>query len=257
MEKKTAVSKRYISTVLFSYTNFTVALILFSSGFLLKRLEVQKYSEHETCHQVETSPDFSNCTVKPTFRKALIIVVDALRYDFVSFNFSTSGMKELPFQNKMKSVANILKKQPQNSVLYKFIADPPTTTLQRLKGMTTGSLPTFVDAGSNFAGSDITEDNIIRQIVQSKMNITFMGDDVWLRLFPVHFNKAFPYPSLNVKDLDTVDNGVVTHLQSELKQKDWNVVIGHFLGVDHCGHTFGPNHPKMKEKLQQMDKVLM
>ena len=40
-------------------------------------------------------------------------------------------------------------------LLLKFIADPPTTTLQRLKGLTTGSLPTFIDAGSNFAGEVI------------------------------------------------------------------------------------------------------
>uniref|UniRef100_A0A2P2LDT1 GPI ethanolamine phosphate transferase 3 isoform X1 n=1 Tax=Rhizophora mucronata TaxID=61149 RepID=A0A2P2LDT1_RHIMU len=31
-----------------------------------------------------------------------------------------------------------------------------------------------------------------------------MGDDTWVQLFPHHFNKSFPYPSFNVKDLDTV-----------------------------------------------------
>ena len=43
-------------------------------------------------------------------------------------------------------------------------ADPPTTTMQRLKALTTGSLPTFVDAGSNFASSAIVEDNLIKQL---------------------------------------------------------------------------------------------
>lgn len=46
----------------------------------------------------------------------------------------------------------------------KFIADAPTTTLQRLKGITTGSLPTFIDIGSNFATPEINEDNIIDQV---------------------------------------------------------------------------------------------
>jgi hypothetical protein len=31
-----------------------------------------------------------------------------------------------------------------------------------------------------------------------------MGDDTWTQLYPEHFNKSFPYPSFNVKDLDTV-----------------------------------------------------
>jgi phosphatidylinositol glycan class O len=41
------------------------------------------------------------------------------------------------------------------------MADAPTTTMQRLKGMMTGGLPTFIDAGSNFESAAITEDNII------------------------------------------------------------------------------------------------
>lgn len=46
----------------------------------------------------------------------------------------------------------------------KLIADAPTTTLQRLKGITTGSLPTFIDVGSNFGTDEIIEDNIIDQV---------------------------------------------------------------------------------------------
>lgn len=37
---------------------------------------------------------------------------------------------------------------------------------------------------------------------------------------------------------------------------DWDVLIAHFLGVDHCGHRFGPDHPAMAEKLTQMDGVI-
>lgn len=41
----------------------------------------------------------------------------------------------------------LLKDEPDHSLLAKFYADPPTTTMQRLKGLTTGGLPTFMDAG--------------------------------------------------------------------------------------------------------------
>ena len=119
-----------------------------------------------------------------------------------------------------------------------------------------GSLPTFVDAGRNFASSNITEDNIISQLKSLQKNITFMGDDTWESLFPDAFHKSFPFPSFNVMDLHTVDNGVIEHLIPEIKTKDWDVLIGHFLGVDHCGHKFGPNHPEMASKLTQMDAVL-
>lgn len=119
-----------------------------------------------------------------------------------------------------------------------------------------GSLPTFVDAGRNFASSSITEDNIISQLKSLQKNITFMGDDTWESLFPDSFQKSFPFPSFNVMDLHTVDNGVIAHLIPELKTNDWDVLIGHFLGVDHCGHKYGPYHPEMASKLTQMDAVL-
>lgn len=37
---------------------------------------------------------------------------------------------------------------------------------------------------------------------------------------------------------------------------DWDIVIAHMLGVDHVGHTYGPNHPVMQTKLTQMDGFL-
>lgn len=65
-----------------------------------------------------------------------------------------------------------------------------------------------------------------------------MGDDTWTALFPDSFHKAFAYPSFNVKDLHSVDDGVMEHLVPEMKDSSNDVIIGHFLGVDHVGHTY-------------------
>jgi len=35
----------------------------------------------------------------------------------------------------------------------------------------------------------------------------------------------------------------------------WDVIFGHYLGVDHAGHRYGPDHPAMAAKLLQMDTV--
>jgi phosphatidylinositol glycan class O len=194
------------------------------------------------------------------FKKAVIIIIDALRFDFVEFQSTTAtGTTELPYQNKLRTIKHLLDTKPMNSRLYKFTADPPTTTMQRLKGLTTGSLPTFVDAGANFASAAIVEDNIIDQMVKTGKRVVFAGDDTWMGLFPSQFSRSFPYPSLNVKDLHTVDNGVIAHVGREMQSPEadeWDVLIGHLLGVDHCGHTFGPYHPAMAQKLSQMDEFL-
>lgn len=190
-----------------------------------------------------------------------MIVVDALRYDFtVPFHSKNEQDKPRHFHNALPVFYETAVEHPRRAILMPFIADPPTTTLQRLKGLTTGTLPTFIDAGSNFAGTAIDEDNLITQLRNASKRVVHLGDDTWHALFPGHFepNLTKAYDSFNVWDLHTVDNGVTDHLMPLLHPSNttkWDVLIGHYLGVDHAGHRYGPDHPAMGAKLRQMDQV--
>jgi len=99
----------------------------------------------------------------------VLLIIDALMFDFAEYD--PDNKQPLAYQNKMPVFRDLLKAKPKNSRLFKFIADPPTTTMQRLKGLTTGSLPTFIDAGSNFASSEINEDNFLDQISRYELCI--------------------------------------------------------------------------------------
>lgn len=165
------------------------------------------------------------------------------------------------FHNALTVLYETTIQNPHDAFLLPFIADPPTTTLQRLKGLTTGTLPTFVDAGSNFAGTAIEEDNLVAQLRDAAKTLVHLGDDTWQALFPGFFdaNLTHSYDSLNVWDLHTVDNGVTEHIIPLLRASEihtWDVIFGHYLGVDHAGHQYGPNHPAMTSKLKQMNNVL-
>ena len=46
--------------------------------------------------------------------------------------------------------------------------------------------------------------SILEQLSRNGKSALMMGDDTWMQLFPDHFDKSYPYPSFNVKDLDTV-----------------------------------------------------
>lgn len=187
--------------------------------------------------------------------KVVLIVIDALKFDFVHFDGKLQD-QELPYQNKLTVFNDLLTEEPNHSRLFKFIADPPTTTMQRLKGLTTGSLPTFIDVGSNFATPEINEDNLLDQLRAQNKNIVFMGDDTWSGLFPKRFIREYSYPSFNVWDLDTVDSGIMNHLLPEIMKKDWSLLVAHFLGVDHCGHRYGPYHLEMARKLNEMNDMI-
>ncbi|KKF97102.1 GPI ethanolamine phosphate transferase 3 [Ceratocystis platani] len=271
-KKKSAYEKRWWWTASFWMWMLLVhstGILLFTRGFLLTRLILDKSSECAVPPVAAPALGMGSwknsgsvdggCWHPKSFDKAVIILIDALRYDFtVPPSDSTPAQT---YHNALTHLHESAVKAPENSFLRPFIADPPTTTLQRLKGLTTGTLPTFIDAGSNFAGTAIEEDNILAQLRKNGKRIAHLGDDTWLSLFPDHFetNISHAYDSFNVWDLHTVDNGVIEHIFPLLKDDQkgqWDVLIGHLLGVDHAGHRYGPEHTAMASKLRQMDKFI-
>ncbi|KAK6457676.1 uncharacterized protein RJT20DRAFT_125489 [Scheffersomyces xylosifermentans] len=238
----------YVIVLVFLALVQFVGVGFFTKGFLLSRNVLPDVSE---C----TDDESNTCMEEPRFEKAILLVIDALRFDFV---IPVEGSDEY-YHNNFPIIHQLAQKD--NGVLLKFIADPPTTTLQRLKGLTTGSLPTIIDAGSNFDGDAIDEDNWLLQLHKNNKTIAFMGDDTWHALFNHYIEPElnFPYDSLNVWDFHTVDYGVIEHLFPLLHKENytrWDLLVGHFLGVDHVGHRYGPKHFTMKEKLNQMNDVI-
>lgn len=234
---------KYILLFFFLFLLQLIGIVFFSKGFLLTRNVLDNIANVE-----DSLGGDSQMTTPYKFDKAVILLIDALRFDFVVPQLNS---KEF-FHNKMTILDNM-----DHKFLYKFLSDPPTTTLQRLKGLTTGSLPTFIDAGSNFNGELIEEDNLIKQLFLNNKTIKFAGDDTWKSLFNPYLHSESEYfESLNVFDLDTVDNGVINYFEKNLKEQNWDVLIGHMLGVDHVGHKHGPNHETMAKKLEQMNNFV-
>ncbi|XP_052188828.1 uncharacterized protein LOC127799126 [Diospyros lotus] len=251
-----------------------ISILFFTRGFLLTRTELPHYSNcsdfsQSPCLQTTISStalprrkeeilNQSNadqrCWTKPAIDRLVIIVLDALRFDFVAP--STFFEEKTPWMDKLQVLHKLASQEGSSARIFKAIADPPTTSLQRLKGLTTGGLPTFIDVGNSFGAPAIIEDNLIYQLVQNGKRVVMMGDDTWLQLFPHHFNISYPFPSFNVKDLHTVDDGCTKHLFHSLHEGNWDVLIAHFLGVDHAGHIFGINSIAMTEKLEQYNVIL-
>jgi GPI ethanolamine phosphate transferase 3 subunit O len=144
-----------------------VGLWLFIRGFLLSRLSL---SEITTCEPPES------CTLPPTHKRAVLLIIDALRFDFISPDTPNDvssyhhGVLTLP--------AELTARYPQHSFIFNSYADPPTTTLQRIKGITTGSLPTFVEIGSNFGASEIEEDSVVRQLREHDKKVCTLQVDL-------------------------------------------------------------------------------
>lgn len=149
---------RVVLLILWLFMIFTCSLLLFSKGFLLKRVVISNISDCQTNHwlidnlwsgvnseiHIENNKpshlngESCNLVLKPKFKKVIFVVIDGLRYDFLAYKPDIDLKEALPFENKMAKLHGLLKEQPSKGKLFKFEADPPTTTMQRIKGMTTG-----------------------------------------------------------------------------------------------------------------------
>lgn len=125
---------------------------LFTQGFLLTRMALPDIN---TCNDV-------SCNTLQTHKKLVLLIIDALRFDFIS---PDPPVPSSPFHHNVLTLPRELSSRyPSQSFIFNSFSDPPTTTLQRIKGITTGSLPTFVDIGSSFGGSSVDEDSLIGQL---------------------------------------------------------------------------------------------
>jgi phosphatidylinositol glycan class O len=161
------MSRIRLSILTIGFVSFLhlAGLYLFTRGFLLTRLSLADVS---TCADT-TAP----CTLPPRHKRAIVLIIDALRFDFISPDPPTPN--SVYHHHVLTLPAELSASQPGHSLIFDAYADPPTTTLQRIKALVTGSLPTFVDMGSNFGGSSIEEDSLVKQLLYhgKKVSVTF------------------------------------------------------------------------------------
>ncbi|XP_017590879.1 PREDICTED: GPI ethanolamine phosphate transferase 2 isoform X5 [Corvus brachyrhynchos] len=181
----------------------------------------------------------------PLFKKVVIVLIDALRDDFV---FGSKGKQFMPYTTQVV----------EKGTSYSFIAEakPPTVTMPRIKALMTGSIPGFIDVVVNLNSPALLDDNLIWQAKTAGKRIIFYGDDTWVKLFPKHFVEYDGTTSFFVSDFTEVDDNVTRHLDRVLKREDWDLLILHYLGLDHIGHMTGPNSPLVGPKLREMDNIV-
>ncbi|XP_067104233.1 GPI ethanolamine phosphate transferase 2 isoform X2 [Osmerus mordax] len=182
---------------------------------------------------------------QPLFKRVVIMLIDALREDFL---FGPNGRTYMPYTR------HVVERGSSHSFVAK--ARPPTVTMPRIKALTTGTIPGFIDVVMNLNSPALMEDNLIWQAKTAGRRLIFYGDDTWVRLFPKHFLEHDGTSSFFVSDYTEVDNNVTRHLDVTLKRDDWDMLILHYLGLDHLGHTSGPHSSLIQPKLLEMDDIL-
>ncbi|EME43588.1 hypothetical protein DOTSEDRAFT_72826 [Dothistroma septosporum NZE10] len=225
-----------------------IAVLIFATGF---------FPYKPVLPGLATLEGHKDDMAAPIFDRVVFMVVDALRSDFVyghnsGFKFTQSLIRD------------------GSAIPFTAHATPPTVTMPRVKALTTGSVPSFLDLILNFAESDTSsslanQDTWLAQIRAKGGKLIFYGDDTWLKLFESgqtgagkgHFFGRFDgTSSFFVSDFTEVDHNVTRHVPEQLAKSDWNAMIMHYLGLDHIGHKTGPQGPNMVPKQEEMDGIV-
>ena len=120
---------------------YALGLCFYAKGFLLQRhmlllnsscTDVQYPQKSDDNRLLSSSAPVEGCWLRPRFTKVVFMVIDALRYDFIRWQDEPSTRNKY-HHNQLTHVRDLLEGTKGNSLLYQFMADPPTTTLQRLK----------------------------------------------------------------------------------------------------------------------------
>ena len=219
----------------------TLALILFSTIGL--SLFFLGYFPLSTSNPKQLSSANTTPPTPPLYDKLVLVIIDALRYDFV-----LSPSSPMSFVREMLDNGS--------ARCFTAQAHAPTVTLPRIKALTTGTVPAFFDMVTQLGSPALRQDSLVSQLVVASWRIVFYGDDTWIKLFPDSFLRQEGTVSFFVTDFTEVDNNVTRHLPRELASRDWDVMILHYLGLDHIGHTYGTRSELIIHKLREMDEIL-
>ncbi|OVA01779.1 Type I phosphodiesterase/nucleotide pyrophosphatase/phosphate transferase [Macleaya cordata] len=190
--------------------------------------------------------------IPPSFDRLILMVVDGLPAEFVLGKGdqppTKAMMDAMPYTQSLLSHGT--------AIGYHAKAAPPTVTMPRLKAMVSGAIGGFLDVAFNFNTQAFLDDNLLGQFLNIGWKMVMLGDETWIKLFPGLFTRHDGVSSFYVKDTIEVDHNVSRHLGAELVANDWNLLILHYLGLDHVGHIGGRSSILMIPKLKEMDEVI-
>lgn len=137
------------------------------------------------------------------FDKVVFMVVDALRRyatrhpssRITSFQYTNTYHSDFVFSTPsgFTFTQNLIRSG--SALPFTAHATAPTITLPRVKALTTGSIPSFLDMILSFvegegSSSLSTQDTWLAQMKKKEGKMLMYGDDTWLKLFPDTFDRV-------------------------------------------------------------------
>ena len=153
--------------------------------------------------------------------KVIILLIDALREDFVDFGAKNKATLKLSSEaeyaykgQKLTLFKKLRDTNPEQAILLPAKSAMPTVTVVRVKNFVTGGISTIFETTSEFVQHEVLEDNFFYQIKNRKEGVSendkilFFGDHCWVPYFHSYFDEFVEFGTADTRDVDTLDNSV-------------------------------------------------
>ena len=139
--------------------------------------------------------------------------------------------------------------------VYNTTAHSPTVTLPRLKALLLGNIPSFIESWQ-YSPNNQHISNWLSEYLTNKKGL-FFGDSTWSQLIPISKWSVYePVTSFHATDTTQCDLNVTSNVQKYLNT-DYDVMVLHYLGLDHIGHSLhGPQSPLFLPKLREYSAII-
>jgi len=166
---------------------FIMQIHFYFQGLFMTKKELgnkaAEYFAAPTANQESKSAEEKPRKTKPP--KVIMLLVDALREDFVEFDrdggesiektLESSSLRKKAHTyldidksvyqgHKMQIFNNLVIDEPEHAVLLPMEAELPTVTTVRIKAIMTGALSSFFETKEDFANERIVEDSVLHQV---------------------------------------------------------------------------------------------
>lgn len=178
--------------LIYYFTLAIVSQIIFLKAFF----PVSEKNQSVTIERPRTLQDIKfNETYHSTalVDKLIFVIIDALRLDFF-----TPQLTPFLYKTALETGCN-----------FTVHLESPTVTLPRIKSLTTGRVPQFIDVLLNLGAMQTVRDSFLHQAVKKGKKIVFYGDNTWLKVFPKVFLRSEGVHSFFVNDFTEVNCDLV------------------------------------------------
>ncbi|XP_046746496.1 GPI ethanolamine phosphate transferase 2-like [Diprion similis] len=200
---------------LYAIFSGTIALCIFLYGYVpVFSSQIDAASRQDLPTKIDGSSVDPERIYHSDVQKLVIIVIDSLSIDFFT---------DYKIRQNLPHVTGLIARG--DACLVPCNVPPPTTTIQKIKALATGTRSSFIESILPLSAEELKMDSIFRQAVDNKFHLILHGVETWKQLFPDSFLRAKTIDTLKIFDYSEAVIILVNQMDENTANRKFNFFV--------------------------------